>query len=322
MNTCWRIAGSLVILGAALLVPVWLLFDNYSDSAGAETLPNEAGISVPRYDYFDTPTEVYSAPANLGDLCITFEFIGIDEATSQTTLGVQVGATMTGERYLMSLKKPPKLGVFMLSSEDGLNNTTEDFSLVSLEDAPPVSCQGGNIDMSHLQTSGVSFNLTLFTLGTPRAYPNDWYELDDAVVVSIGNSKLYSSILLASRDEDYTLSASVYDPKNGMPNILEFTIARPSLFFWYIYLVASLPFVLLVTVFCIKYCGSGPGPRPFEVAFGVAATLVAILPLRSVLIPASLPTPTRLDLYFGVGSAALVALSIVWALVWRHSHYV
>jgi len=314
---------ALAILVVALAFPIWLLFDNYTDSAGAESLPNDVGLAVPRYDYFDPPIAVYSSPANLDDLCITFELIGIDEGASQITLGVLVGATATGEHYLRSIKHPPKTGVFLLSSENGLNNYSENFPLASLEDATPVSCEGGNISMSHLALNSiVAFNLNVFVLGTPRAYPNDWYELDDAATVSVGNIKIPSTLLLATRDEDYTVAASVYKPSKGKdnagPNILEFTIARSWSYYWYIYLVASLPFVLLAAVFSFKYFGKKrPGPKPFEVAFGVAATLVAILPLRSVLIPASLPTPTRLDLYFGAGCAVLVASAIIWALVLR-----
>jgi hypothetical protein len=327
VKTVGLILAALAILGLALAFPVWLLYDNYSDSAGAERLPNDVGLSVPRYDYFDRPIAVYSLPANHDDLCITFELIGIDESASQITLGILVGATETGQRYLehylRSIKHPPKTGVFLLSSENGLNDYTENFPLASLEDAPPVSCEGGNTGMSQLAlNSRVAFDLNVFVLGTPRAYPNDWYELDDAATVSIGNTEIPSSLLLASRDEDYTVSASVYQASkkkdNAGPNILEFTIARSFSYLWYIYVIASLPFLLLAAVFSFKYLGKNlSGPKPYEVAFGIAATMVAILPLRSVLIPASLPAPTRLDLYFGTGCATLVALAIIWALVLR-----
>jgi hypothetical protein len=157
-------------------------------------------------------------------------------------------------------------------------------------------------------------------LGAQRAFPNDWYELDDTVSVSVpGIQPLYPSLIMASRDENYSLRASVYKSgaqENAGPNALEFTIRRPWQFWTYTYIVASMPIVLLVGVFLIKYSGRGKEiPKPYEVAFGVAATLVAILPLRSVLVPSTLPSPTRLDIFFGLGIVFLVVGSIIWVLV-------
>jgi hypothetical protein len=52
------------------------------------------------------------------------------------------------------------------------------------------------------------------------------------------------------------------------------------------------------------------------VAFGIAATLLAILSLRTVLVPTSLPALTRLDLIFGIGVTLLVVGSIIWMGIW------
>ena len=155
--------------------------------------------------------------------------------------------------------------------------------------------------------------------GAQRAFPNDWYELDDMVTVSIQGAELSPSLIMTSRDENYSLRASVYvehAKDNAGANTLEFTIRRPWQFWGYTYTVAAMPFVLLVGVFLIKYSRHREElPEPYEVAFGVAATLVAILPLRSVLVPSSLPSPTRLDIFFGLGIIFLVVGSIIWILV-------
>jgi hypothetical protein len=94
------------------------------------------------------------------------------------------------------------------------------------------------------------------------------------------------------------------------------TIVRPPLFESYIYLVASAPFVLLVSIFAVYYSRNPRRrkPEPYELAFGITAALVAILPLRSVLIPSSLPSPTRLDILFGIGTIFLVVSSIIWLI--------
>ncbi len=36
--------------------------------------------------------------------------------------------------------------------------------------------------------------------------------------------------------------------------------------------------------------------------------------IRYVLVPASLPNTTRLDIYFGIGIAFLVASSVIWVI--------
>jgi hypothetical protein len=66
----------------------------------------------------------------------------------------------------------------------------------------------------------------------------------------------------------------------------------------------------------IGYSPDRTVPAVHEIAFGVAATLVAILPLRAVLVPSSLPSLTRLDIAFGISVALLVALSVTWVIVW------
>lgn len=59
-----------------------------------------------------------------------------------------------------------------------------------------------------------------------------------------------------------------------------------------------------------------PIPKPSDVAFGVVATLVAILPLRSVLVPPAITDLTRLDILFGLQAAALVGLSLILVVIW------
>ncbi len=165
--THWRgFLASLATLGVALFIPAWLLVDNYLNSAGAESLPNDAPLSAPRYNYFGNPVEVYSPGTSNDDLCVTFEFLGVDQATSQTNFGVLVGVTETGKQAIMTelgtLKHRPKTGTLLLSSKSGLSNFAIPFSVSSLEDAPPVSCGGGSgsIQMSQLDLySGVRLTL-------------------------------------------------------------------------------------------------------------------------------------------------------------------
>jgi hypothetical protein len=77
-----------------------------------------------------------------------------------------------------------------------------------------------------------------------------------------------------------------------------------------------MPFVLLVVLLWFKRIAKKEALEASGVAFGVAATMVAILPLRTVLVPSTVPGLTRLDLFFGLGISFLVGSSILWVVVW------
>ena len=173
---------------------------------------------------------------------------------------------------------------------------------------------------------------SILTLGTQRSFPDDWYELNDTVTIYIPDKTVYSALLMTSRDQDYSISASVYQPgkvNNAGKNELEFTIRRPWLVVIYIYLVPAMPFFLLITIAIVTirhlrrrasaeepdgHHSHGEMPKHSEIAFGVAATLLAVLPLRSVFVPSSYPSPTRLDLWLGLGAVLLVGFSIIWVV--------
>jgi hypothetical protein len=168
-------------------------------------------------------------------------------------------------------------------------------------------------------------------MGVPRAFPNDWYDLNTQFYLSFppvpGTKNVpfdwsrHTSVTMTSNDVDYSVSAFGGEAGIGGIGLLPIlgilaTIVRPPLFQSYIYLVASAPFVLLVSIFAVYYSRNPRRrkPEPYELAFGITAALVAILPLRSVLIPSSLPSPTRLDILFGIGTIFLVVSSIIWLI--------
>ena len=226
-----------------------------------------------------------------------------------------------------------KMGTLILDSNSGLGNFSVQFALLPLKDVPPVNdCESDSIYPKELeQRPGVFLTANVLMLGTPRAFPDDWYQLDDEVAVFVSGKQLSSTLIVTSRDEDFELSASVYSPNDrySEPDRLAFTIRRPVVLILYTYVVATMPFLLLVIVFFLMSLRRGTvseiipedrwlgrhRPEAFELAFGVAATLVAILPLRTVLVPPSLPNPTRLDIYFGTEAVFLVALSAMWVFL-------
>ena len=323
--TNWRILVSLLILPLFLAVPAWLLVDNYIYSVSPQKISGSwATLNPPGNSYFGNPAEIYSSEkaGYPSDLCVTFEFFGLNQATSYTNFGILIGVTEQGKKDISKLVPHRKTGWLIFKSNNGLASFTVPFSLLALEQAPVSHCGNGSIKPAELdQHAGIRRIQSIFTLGEPQAFPDDWYELDDTVTVRAGQ-ELPSSLIMTSRDEGWLLTTSVYDPSNknsAAPNQLMFKMRRQAFIIFYTYWVAAMPFVLLIGVLGIRYfprkmVPERKIPEAYEVAFGVAATMVAVLPLRIVLVPNSLPGLTRLDIWFGVGITFLVASSILWVI--------
>ncbi len=172
-----------------------------------------------------------------------------------------------------------------------------------------------------LQQARLQSVQNVFVLAQPRAFPDDWYEVNAGVTVWAGQgayrSQLPASVLIMSRDQDYTVRVGLdaASPGTSAVHRLEFIVQRPTSLVIYTYFVAFMPLALLLAlgVFCAR---RQEVPTPSEAAFGVAATLVAILPLRNVLIPPAITDLTRLDILFGLQAAVLVALSLILVGIW------
>lgn len=87
--------------------------------------------------------------------------------------------------------------------------------------------------------------------------------------------------------------------------------AAPAWVVTYTYWVAAMPFLLLVALLWFKRFAQRRPLEPSDAAYGLAAAMVAILPLRQVLVPSTIPGLTRLDLMFGLGICCLIAASIL-----------
>ena len=331
--------GSLLILLFFCSVPVILLYQNLNSSIGAQPLKNRiVDVDPPTATYYGSPALVYS-PA-LSDLCITFGFLTLDPATSLANFAILVGATKQGNQELRQLGKHGYSSVLLVvNSNVGLGRIKISVPFSTLESSKASKCGGSNLSGDRLardrfrkellRYAGFRTNQDIFLLGQPRAFPNDWYELNDSVSAyatdgspegaAIRNTqhvKLPSSLIIMTRNEDLPMRVSLDGSSEAlaMKHPLIFTISRPRRIVFYTYWVASLPFMLLLAIGIYQYTYKKSIPKPYEVAFGVAATMVAILPLRAVLVPSSLPNLTRLDIVFSTEVALLVALSIAWVI--------
>jgi hypothetical protein len=353
-----------------------MLINNSVQSSGAERLNTDQNgqatvqttsrtLGQGANGYFGPATPVYWSQYT--DVCVAIEFLGFDPSSSDATIATVVSATPYGLKT-MALAGDSN-GLLVVSSNFGLSTITIPFPLADLStgDLSP-ACSSGT---SAPYTRGVGYRSqeTVYMLGQPRAFPDDWYELDDTVAVYfctpkqaqndcvtqlnqqgaanflVGNghgTSITASVIATTRDQDLTMKvatgADTLDRTipNGVK--VKFVIERSGWFVFYTYLIAVMPFILIYGLFAAylrqtkkakktekakEKDGERLGYRPerkvpavYEIAFGVAATLVAILPLRAVLVPSALPSLTRLDLVFGIGIASLVALSLTWVLVW------
>jgi hypothetical protein len=339
-------SGSLRVLGwrsvriiltalvcAVMLVPIKLLIENNFNSRGFQPLgdPN-TNLNPPRDNYYGVPTAVYTANAGdtASDLCVTFEFLGLDPSVPNVTLGILVGVTKPGKATLRELSKLGfKKVSLVIKSNSGLSNSVIPVAVSVLKAAPVTTC-GTHPHQDNLeQNAAYRATSTFSVLGQPRAFPQDWYELDDSVGVIAGHSQngtaIPSSLVMMSRNEDLRVGVQIdqasyqHLPYRNLPSthLLFFTVHRPPWIVTYTYWVAAMPFVLLIALLWFKRIAQRRSLEPSDAAFGLAAALVAILPLHQVLVPNTVPGLTRLDVLFGLGICFLVAASLLWVVVWR-----
>jgi hypothetical protein len=317
-----KYGGSAIVLVAFLAIPAWLFWDNVANAGSAVTLPSPVPLGAPTANYFGTPVQTYSAGRG-AEFCVVFEFLGMNQATSEVNLGILIGITSKGLTMLNGQHPAQKDGQLVFASESGLSTFAVKFPLSPLT-ARAVTCASMMNPPTLEQEAPFRIIQPVFVLGTPRSFPDDWYELNDKITVKVAGSRRSSSLILTSRDEGFRLTANRFITADKSPwaSRISFIVRRQRVVVVYTYFIAMMPAALLIGIFYLIYRQkrSAPGgklparslPGATDVAFGVAATMVAILPLRAVLVPGSLPAPTRLDVFFGLQIALLVALSILW----------
>ncbi|HUL24456.1 MAG TPA: hypothetical protein VLW44_01620 [Streptosporangiaceae bacterium] len=347
IKTVGKFALSAFIIALFCFMPALLLYQNIGYSAGAQKLSNSATLGSPTDDYYGSATPIYSSATN--DVCVAFEFLGLDPASSYARFGIVIGATQNGSGYVRSqAKKGYTRPLLLISSNIGLSSIVIPVPLSTLQryDSSP-ACNSMKA-VPYVRGSGFRMLQSVFVLGQPRAFPDDWYELNDRVTVYLCRTKQTRGECVTGLNQNGTASApgrtlpasliATTDDQDLMMNVstrsqsqLQFVIQRWGLFVAYTYVIAVMPFIFIILLFSTyilrkrakaagketSYSPAATAPAVYEIAFGVAAALVAILPLRAVLVPSSLPNLTRLDIVFSTGAALLVALSVVWVFVWK-----
>ena len=348
-----KIVGKGVLTTGAIVlfcfVPAKLFIQNVTSSSGMQPLSDSATLGPPTSDdYYGDASRIYAAPNSA--VCIAFEFLGLDSPSSEAEFGIVIGATKQGYLAIQSdINAGYTSPLLVIYSNAGLSSIAISVPISYLQRPEASPNCGMKAPARYMRGAGFRVRQDIFVLGQPRAFPDDWYELDDTVsmymcfaartqdqcvtgfnqngLASSPPRPLAESLIATTLDPDLTMTVTrnktmLTGPNQGQPDF-QFTLQRSSWFIAYTYLIASMPFILMIGLL-IAYARKRKDweperkiPAVYEIAFGVAATLVAILPLRAVLIPSTLPTLTRLDIVFGAGVALLVALSLSWIFIWK-----
>lgn len=340
-KTVGRSAATAALVALFCFVPAILLIQNFGDSSGIQYMSNPASLgpttSGENYGY---ATRFYSF--GTADVCVAFEFLGLDQSDSSANFGIVVGATGPGVQVIKGYVSEGYTPLLSIVSNSGLSTITIPVPPSYLESQDASRNCAETTPEQYVRGGGFRSLQPVFVLGQPRAFPDDWYELDDTVQVYMCQASqtqdecitglnqggsvvsplmLSESLIATTRDQDLTMTVNV-DQQATNPEF-RFTLQRSGWFIAYTYLIAVMPFLLMIVLFSAyaskknDFMAARTVPAVYEIAFGVAATLVAILPLRAVLIPSSLPDLTRLDIVFGTGITLLVALSLAWVFIWK-----
>ena len=181
--------------------------------------------------------------------------------------------------------------------------------------------------------------LVLPLVAAPRRYPLDWYELEGRLAVTIGQADVGLppvapvppgvsaglvtrlpvdvAILRDPNVEPLDLKASLgaADPEASRP--VEIRLEHSAATRWYVLLVGSIPLLLAVLLLVATLnprASPAPGAGP-ETLTGFTAALLAVLPIRLVLVPAAVIDLTLIDYWLGFEMALLAAVACL--AVWR-----
>jgi hypothetical protein len=262
-----RTVAAFLVVAALAVAPGLLLLHNIRDSAARHNLYGSAPLSPPADNYYGVPTETYSPEHS--DLCVTFGFLTLNPATSLADFSVLVGATPHGKNMLKRLSSHGYNSVLLVvSSNLGLSSIDIPIPFSALEHGQTSSCGGGSPTQKMLLTAaGFRAIEGIFVIGQPRAYPQDWYYLNDSVNTyatrrgserratgPIKNMELASSLVMMTRDEDLPMSVDMDQPSaTTLRHRLSFVIRRPKLIICYTYIIAAMPFLLLMILGAFQY---------------------------------------------------------------------
>jgi hypothetical protein len=165
-------------------------------------------------------------------------------------------------------------------------------------------------------TRAYETNLTVPVNSSRQLYPRDWYranlpinvDLPDTLRFRLNPRHYYgyfpANIYINRSDnlQDVRVKSATFLES---PNRLDIVFTRPWSRQLYIFVMALAPVLLVVIIAHLAFTRRSTA---FEFPLEVTAALVALLPLRSVLVPSDLPGLTVIDYILGIEVMALIGL--------------
>jgi hypothetical protein len=169
-------------------------------------------------------------------------------------------------------------------------------------------------------------DVDLPVFGQPRAFPNDWYWLTAYVAMyqpseraeGDGECCLPFALDVTRGTEDLRMAIEQGRVVDDAFLPLELEVRRPWRIVVYTYVVAIVPPLILCGLLFWQLGRrrrSEASPAPHELLFGMAAILLALLPLRQVLVPAEIRSLTRVDAAFATIIMLLLWAAIAWTVL-------
>ncbi|MGW5010576.1 hypothetical protein [Micromonospora sp. NBRC 110037] len=174
----------------------------------------------------------------------------------------------------------------------------------------------------------------------PQAFPNDVYDLSTASAIlelpagisyRVGDGatarlvqQLSFGIALSQGDKlvDWTVEPgyAISRPSEGFAQIADLSgsVRRPTEYTISVYSIAAAPLLLGIAAAAENWRRRRESPRSSP-SLELAAALLAMLPLRQVLVPSDIPGLTRLDRLLAVEVVAIVAMIVLPAALGRSS---
>lgn len=188
----------------------------------------------------------------------------------------------------------------------------------------PLSTFATSISIQSMLTPGlrgipedVSRALDISIAGGPSSFPSDRYAFDLTMYADIRDAVDRTGYFAPAKPVvdmsglDPGLGAVVTGP-NGKGNVhFQLEIARVPLITMYTYVVALVPICFALLFLHLLFIN--PASRMIPLAdflVALAATALAVLPLRTVLVPPDIQGLTRVDTLLGVGLLTLSALGL------------
>jgi hypothetical protein len=175
--------------------------------------------------------------------------------------------------------------------------------------------------------SRVVFPIDIPMTGYPDLYPQDYYFFDILMSFSLpsnmtrlingkaptGTAADHYAIDPGNITESQDMTAKPLTDSKGKPASGEFhiSIRRQTRSQYYIYSVALIPLIFALLFLHLLFFSSHFTHKVFEeFTEALIVAILAVLPLRVVLVPASLEGLTRVDLILGLGLVFIVAVAV------------